>query len=993
MLKKFLLILVILIIAPNLFAQNTGKIVGVVTDKATGEPLPGVNVILLNTNLGSATDVDGYYVILNVPVGRYDVKSVYVGYKEVVMQGVRVSVDHTTEVNFEIEATTLELEEAIVVTAERELIRKDDTNTNIVTVAEDIDALPVRGIQELAALTAGVVKQDNSTVMNIRGGRGGESAIYLDGVLMNDPYNRTVRSEVPNEVIEEMSVQTGGFRAEYGEAMSGIVASTIKSGTEKYTGMVQVITDEFLSSYDKIGGLGTYSYGYNEYLLTLSGPIVPDTKHTFYVSALRKYQADWTPSWGWAENPDKRAAIPGNDPDPMNKFTNGIIPENNASIWNFTGKVKLQIMQTMDLKVSGIYTDRIRSWTNPIYLYDPDHAPERADHTLSLNATLTHSISANTFYDLKLNYYDTFDELYDRMFKDNLMLYGDPHFTPADVNDDLVWGTEYGGSIDPDYKNPYRAYDDYSKNRSTYYGFSFDVTHQPVREHTLKAGVDYKYHTLRYYRMLSPYKLASKSYASDLTRYRSADALFYGYDMTGAEIDEGDYFNVTRDVAGLPTSGYDKQAPYHPITFSAYVMDKIELSDLVINLGVRYDRIDPNAWQFKRMEAQLDADGEVIPESGMFGGDRLFSKDDTEESDVHDYISPRLGISFPVTASTKFHAQWGRFFQAPDLADLYLSPFYLDSWVNRGGYFTTLDNPNLKPPKTTSYEVGFSQQIATTAVLRLTAFYKEIEDNIQVRPIQTDVTNIAMTANGDYGQIKGFDIMLTMRRIHNIQAQFAYELQTADGTGSTTQGNFDIAWQRGGKGNYPTFTMPLNFEQRHTGSLNLDYRLQEDQGPTLFNVKPFENTGANILFTFNSGRPYTRMVTFNTIPFTGRYDNDGISETPYSAINSVVTPWVSRFDLKLDRRIPLPLMNTSLTLYLWVYNLFNQKNIMAVWSTTGLPDDTGYLGTTGGQDYWNASTLTAEERAIRHENFKMRENDYTYYGIPRQIRLGARIEF
>lgn len=108
MLKKFLLILVILFMVPAVFAQTTGKVAGVATDKATGEPLPGVNIILEGTNLGSATDVDGYFVILNVAVGRYDIKSVYVGYKDVVVRGIRVSVDHTTEVNFEVEATTLE---------------------------------------------------------------------------------------------------------------------------------------------------------------------------------------------------------------------------------------------------------------------------------------------------------------------------------------------------------------------------------------------------------------------------------------------------------------------------------------------------------------------------------------------------------------------------------------------------------------------------------------------------------------------------------------------------------------------------------------------------------------------------------------------------------------------------------------------------------------------------------------------------------------------
>ena len=171
--------------------------------------------------------------------------------------------------------------EEVTIIAERALIRKDETNTNIIKTAEEIEMMPVRNIQDLTASIAGVVKQDNSNTMNIRGGRGEESAVYIDGVLANDPYNHAVRAYLPNEAIEEMSVQTGGFSAEYGEAMSGIVLVTTNSGSKHYFGSVQVITDGFLPEDKK--ALGTYSYGYNEYVMTFGGPIWPGKNHTFFV--------------------------------------------------------------------------------------------------------------------------------------------------------------------------------------------------------------------------------------------------------------------------------------------------------------------------------------------------------------------------------------------------------------------------------------------------------------------------------------------------------------------------------------------------------------------------------------------------------------------------------------------------------------------------------------------------------------------------------------
>jgi outer membrane receptor protein involved in Fe transport len=331
-----------------------------------------------------------------------------------------------------------------------------------------------------------------------------------------------------------------------------------------------------------------------------------------------------------------------------------------------------------------------------------------------------------------------------------------------------------------------------------------------------------------------------------------------------------------------------------------------------------------------------------------------------------------------------FHVQYGRFYQKPDLADLYLSPFYLDTYVSTGGYFTTLDNPSLKPEKTTSYEIGFKHMLGMNTAIQLTAFYKETEDLVRERNIQTDLRQIAFTFNEDFGVVKGFDVILTLRRTRNLSATINYEYQTARGTGTSSSSMHQIAWQ---DEDIPKFVMPLEFEQKHTGTVNVDYRLRDKEGVDVFGIHPFENTGINLLFSFNSGRPYTGKMNLSQLPHAGRYDNDYIYTTPSTPISSEMTPWNYRFDLKVDKSFKLPFLNAELKAFIWVLNLLNTETVTWVWPVTGLPNESGFMQTTYGQDYYENLDPEAQKA------FDLREMDYCNYGIPRQIRGGLMISF
>ena len=295
--KKHLSILLFIVLLPYLaFAGTVGKIKGKVTDLTTGEPLIGANVLAMGTSFGSATDVNGSYTIQNLEAGTYQVRASFVGYQTVTYSNIRVNADLTTELDFKLPGEGIELQQINVV-AEKPLIIKSSTNANRITTSEVLDALPVRGLNNILALTPGVVFQDNTVF--VRGGRQDEVGFYLEGSNITDPMVGGRKVTIAQEAIEEVQVQAGGYTADYGGANAGIIYTQFKSGTPDYKASLEYITDNisFKSKDDRFDGkkrLGSYWYGYSEAIGTLSGPIF-DKRFKFFGLFNYRYQADQTP--------------------------------------------------------------------------------------------------------------------------------------------------------------------------------------------------------------------------------------------------------------------------------------------------------------------------------------------------------------------------------------------------------------------------------------------------------------------------------------------------------------------------------------------------------------------------------------------------------------------------------------------------------------------------------------------------------------------------
>src|SRR5690606_14162222 len=195
-----------------------------------------------------ASDINGEYYILNIPPGTYEVRVSYVGYAPKTIQEVRIVAGITYELNVEL-STDFTLPEIIV--QDRKLFEEKATNTVKVIDADQISRLPVRGVTNLASLQSGVVIEEGSggqsgnASINVRGGRGSEVLYIVDGVPQNNLYNRSSVAQVSNVTIDQISFQVGGYEAKYGQAQSGIVNVTTKSGNPSYNILADVISSSF----------------------------------------------------------------------------------------------------------------------------------------------------------------------------------------------------------------------------------------------------------------------------------------------------------------------------------------------------------------------------------------------------------------------------------------------------------------------------------------------------------------------------------------------------------------------------------------------------------------------------------------------------------------------------------------------------------------------------------------------------------------------------
>jgi outer membrane receptor protein involved in Fe transport len=943
-------------------AGTTGGISGIVRDAKTGEPIALATVTVPELRRGATTDAQGAYFIVNLPAGKYTVRVALLGYVPQAHEGIEVFPDFTAKLDFSMEPTVLKDVAEVDVKAERPLIQKDATGTTKFLSSEEIKNLPLRGYQDAVAQQSGVVNfklnidneaQNNNTLI-IRGGRPNEVAYYVDGFSQQDPLTGVSTTAINADAIDEVVVHAGGFNAEYGRINSGVVNVVTREGSGRYFGSLEGIFGDWVDQPDDSKILG----------VALGGPVIPKSeKVTFYLSGERRDVFDRRPS----TITDEVA-----DPSQPGLFANGVLPSNASETWSGLGKLAWKPSSLQTLRFGGTYNqDEWQQYLN-VYRFNLAHAPRYRDRNWSAYGTWNHSLNERTFYEVKANIFTTDRIRGDGRYFDDLKGYArasNPSFSNYYT---LFWNGDNPSTAGVDEGH---VWEDFLHRNSSYWGIAANYASQISNSVQLKMGGDFQRHSLRYYNHYFPTRLydaaGAPSNISDVERY--------GYDVFGNEVDGGDTFTDSDGDgnydAGEPFNDangngvYDEplDGPKHPKVASFYAQSQIKRLDLVVNAGLRWDYLTPSTQALRSERYPLDPDS---------SSDQELQASDLEPSKVYHRLSPRLGVGFPVSDQTLVHLNYGKFFQQPNLQDLYASYAFLEHKIRVGGYFVGFGNPNLKPELTTAYELGIAHTPTERSRVQVTAYYKDVKDLVEITTIRSSPNAFTSYRNRDFATIKGLDLGYTLRQSSHLAMNASYSLSWAFGTGSVSQTQRNIAW---GGGETPKQTSPLSYDQRHKLSADFDYRFGRGEGPEWGGKRWLQNMGINLLVNAASGTPYTPTVTYNEVTL------QAVDTTPTGPINSRYGPWTITADLKVNRAIPLGPM--SLDLYVWVLNLLNRDNPRTVYTSSGSARTTNFLNTEEGQN------TIAQNGPDFVRLYRLATLDPNFFDYPRQVRVGAKMSF
>lgn len=539
--------------------------------------------------------------------------------------------------------------------------------------------------------------------------------------------------------------------------------------------------------------------------------------------------------------------------------------------------------------------------------------------------------------------------------------------------------------------------------------------------------------------------------ADELLNNGSNYVSYYGYTYDGQK-SKGrpsfeDFF-TKQDEDG----NFTREIPaFEPIYIAGYIMDKFTFDDLIFNVGLRVDRFDANQpvlkdrfllyraktvgevdaltefgadhpsnmgtsytvyvndvydptaiTGYRNENTWYNASGEEITDPRTIysaGGVAPYLLDDPDKDITkeafQDYkpqinVMPRVAFSFPISDEALFFAHYDVLTKRPtsgnrlDILDYYFMR-------NRN---VIVNNPDLKPEKTVDYELGFQQVLTQSSSLKISAFYRELRDQVALVNVTGAYPRTYRSwANLDFGTIKGITLTYDLRRTGNLWMRASYTLQFAEGTGSDAGSALNLV--NSGQPNLRTI-YPFSYDQRHGLNMTVDYRYGEGKdynGPKLFGKDILANTGINIVSIFGSGTPYSAQSIVTPQALGGSSSLEG-------QVNGSRKPGQFRMDAQVDKNILITFgkkdgenkdkaKTANLNIYLQVNNILNTKNILNVYGATGVPNDDGYLADAR---YEQAIAAQVNEASFR-DYYALRIDSPYNYGLPRTIRLGVKLDF
>lgn len=819
--------------------SQTGKIAGQVTD-AAGMPLPGVNLVIEVTSQGSITDRDGFFAILNLSPGTYSVRASFIGFAAQVVEGIRVNIDQTTTIDFQLQESAVGLDE-LIVTADLPVVQADVSNSQVSVTSEQIEALPVSSVSSVVGLQAGIQG------LSVRGSGSDEISFMVNGITLRDERNNAPYTSLSLSSVEEVHVQTGGFNAEYGNVRSGVVNVVTKEGDRsRYTG--NVILRYSPPAQKHFGHRADHQDAY--WIRPFTDPAVAfrGTEAGGWDDAT---QAQYPTFEGWIAIADERLQ----DDDPSNDMTPEALQQ--AFLWQHRKAMKITRPDfNVDIGVGGpvpflhrhlgglrffasvradqnlylipLNTNRYEEWSG--------HLKVTADLKSGMKLTLEGlrgSISGTaTSRSGQPGIFRSAAGIASAMSRVSFIdtrIFSTDYWTPTAVSN-LMGGAKITHSLSPStfYEvrlSAFRSHYETNPGRLrsetpvvSFGGVSFDEApfgFQPKPTFGvdgMRTGVGMS--NARDSSVVTVYNLKG-DLTSQLNRFLQIKSGFE-YNLTDSRVNYGRY------DAFLPSGNDHSVWDRTPARGAAYAQSKLEFSGMIANLGLRLDyfhargdwyTFDPFSFAFSARYAP-SIDTLLVQEPTR----RIFT------------LSPRLGVSFPVTEFSKLYFNYGHFRSLPDPNNIFLLRSYTET-----GQISRVANPNNPLPKTVAYELGYEQSLLDQLLIRMAGYYKDVS----LQPYLTEYVgrdgqvNYTTSEPNSFEDIRGFEFTLMRNRGRWVQGFVNYTYMVY------TSGYFSL------RRNFENLTAQREFaesdsERRRASSrpvprpyarLNVDFLTPSDLGP------------------------------------------------------------------------------------------------------------------------------------------------------------------
>jgi outer membrane receptor protein involved in Fe transport len=906
----------------TLLAQS-GKITGKVTLLGSDESLTGVNVILeANTLVGTASDIDGYYTILNIRPGTYTVKATYIGFQPVTISNVVVNPDLTTTLDIEMVEQVFEGQE-LIITATQPVVQTDVSASVTNIQADDIASLPVNDVASVIGLGAGV----NGT--SVRGGTSADLEFNVNGISQRSTRSNSASQEISFTSVNAISVQTGGFNAEYGNIQSGLVNVTTKEGNkDKYT--VDFIY-RILPAQDKNIGPDINDPNTNPFLRPYLDPEVAftGTGEGFSEGAWDFWTRQQHPQFqGWNAVSDQ--LLSDNDPN------NDLSPYAAQRLFQFQHRKPIGITSPdteLDLTIGGPvpgigkklgdlrFSYSLRSTETQYMIPLATDSYDMNYHLLKLTSDLAKGkkLSIEASYRLSSgtnssrtglsgNPYSGFSPSIANAVISNertpAIMYSTDYYNPIDVHQ-FVGGITYTHAISDKsfYEiraivNSERFAGGIGRDRNLeeniefadgsftnegpfgYYGFS-----QQFIGSGLNMGLGFS--NTRDSTRNTLYNLRG-DFTSQLNRFNMVK---FGVDLQLTD----NQTNNARIDQFLTASNLINKWDHTPIRVSSYVQNKLEFKGMIANVGLRMDYVQGSKWfTFSDYDPLL----------GIGNAGAINEIESSRPAGVLRF-SPRLGVSFPITEVSKFYFNYGHFYRTPTPDDLYFVRVLAEAQQ-----VTTIANPGMAIPRTVAYELGYEQSLFSQYLVKIAGYYKDVSD----QPTSVGYTNRDASVNyrvdrpNSFRDIRGVELTLRKSQGKYIRgfANYSYEV--------IRNGRFDFAqqfenptqqreYERGTSANeiFPAVPQPrLN--------VGLEFLVPEEIGPSIGDLYPLGGWNVNFIYTWTGGQ-------FST--WTGGGFIPGI-------VNNVRWNADRNLDFRLNKVIPLA-NGRSLRLFMDMTNALDYR--------------------------------------------------------------------